>query len=105
MLDAAGAAMADIVTQVKRVTDLINEISAATVQQTSGLSQINDAVTQLSDVTHQNASLVEQSATAADSLRDQARRLVDVVSVFNIGRELGLPVQQLPSMQAGTRSG
>lgn len=87
MVDAAGAAMADIVTQVRRVTDLINEISAATVEQTSGLNQINDAVAQLSGVTQQNASLVVQSAAAADSLRDQARRLVDVVGVFNIGHE------------------
>ena len=88
MVDAAGAAMSDIVTQVKRVTDLINEISAATVEQTAGLNQINDAVAQLSGVTQQNASLVVQSAAAAESLRDQARRLVDVVSVFNVGQEL-----------------
>ncbi|TFL15178.1 methyl-accepting chemotaxis protein [Pusillimonas caeni] len=87
MVDAAGAAMSDIVAQVKRVTDLINEISAATVEQTSGLNQINDAVAQLSDVTQQNAALVEQSAAAADSLRDQARQLVDVVSVFNLGQQ------------------
>jgi len=81
--------MSDIVAQVKRVTDLINEISAATVEQTSGLNQINDAVAQLSDVTQQNAALVEQSAAAADSLRDQARQLVDVVSVFNLGQQAG----------------
>lgn len=87
MADAAGEAMTGIVTQVQHVTDLINEISAATKEQTSGIAQINDAVLQLSDVTQQNAALVEQSASASNSLNEQANALVDVVSVFNIGQE------------------
>ncbi|NYT61035.1 MCP four helix bundle domain-containing protein [Alcaligenaceae bacterium] len=80
----AGTAMSGIVTQVQHVTDLINDISAATTEQTTGLSQINEAVVQLSDVTQQNAALVEQSAAAAESLNDQARHLVDVVRVFKL---------------------
>jgi len=91
MVDAAGASMTDIVAHVKRVTDLINEISAATDEQTSGLGQINDAVMQLSDVTQQNASLVEQSAAAAESLKEQAQQLVDVVGIFDVGQQAQEP--------------
>lgn len=87
MVHAAGESMQGIVTQVKHVTDLINDISAATTEQTTGLSQINDAVVQLSDVTQQNAALVEQSATAAESLSEQAQHLVDVVRIFQLGAD------------------
>src|SRR3546814_415092 len=87
MVDEAGEAMTGIVTQVQHVTDLINEISAATKEQTTGIAQINDAVLQLSDVTQQNAALVEQSASASNSLNEQANALVDVVSVFQVGQE------------------
>jgi len=78
----AGRTMEDIVGQVRRVNDLIAEISAATVEQTAGIGQINDAVTQLDQVTQQNAALVEESAAAADSLRNQAAMLVQSVAVF-----------------------
>ncbi|HLT99065.1 MAG TPA: methyl-accepting chemotaxis protein [Burkholderiaceae bacterium] len=84
LVDEAGQTMDGIVAEVKQVTDLISEISAATSEQTSGISQVNDAVLQLSDVTQQNAALVEQSAAAADSLNDQAKRLVELVSVFRL---------------------
>jgi methyl-accepting chemotaxis protein len=80
----AGRTMDDIVAQVKRVNDLIAEISSATQEQTSGLGQINQAVTQLDQATQQNAALVEESAAAADSLRGQASRLVEAVSVFKL---------------------
>ncbi len=80
----AGRTMDDVVGQVRRVSDLIAEISAATMEQTSGISQINDAVAQLDQVTQQNAALVEESAAAADSLRAQAAGLVQSVSVFTI---------------------
>ncbi|NLZ12067.1 MAG: methyl-accepting chemotaxis protein [Alcaligenaceae bacterium] len=86
LVDEAGTAMNGIVTHVKQVTDLINEISAATHEQTQGINQVNEAVLQLSDVTQQNASLVQQSASAADSLRQQAGHLVDIVSVFDVGQ-------------------
>jgi len=80
----AGVTMTDIVTQVKRVSDLISEISAATIEQTSGIGQVNQAVALLDQSTQQNAALVEQSAAAADSLRQQALALSDVVSVFRL---------------------
>jgi methyl-accepting chemotaxis protein len=86
LVDEAGSTMGDIVAQVKRVADMINEISAATAEQTTGIGQINDAVMQLDQVTQQNAALVEESAAAADSLNQQASQLVQAVSVFNIGQ-------------------
>ncbi len=81
---SAGSAMDEIVNQVKRVTELINGISAATVEQTSGIGQVSNAVSQLDQVTQQNAALVEESAAAAESLKDQAAGLARVVSVFKI---------------------
>jgi len=80
----AGATMDDIVAQVRKVADLIAEISAATVEQTAGIGQVSDAVNQLDQVTQQNAALVEESAAAADSLKQQAQKLVGAVSVFRL---------------------
>jgi methyl-accepting chemotaxis protein len=85
LVDEAGHTMSDIVQQVQRVSDLINEISAATVEQTSGIGQVNDAVTQLDQMTQQNAALVEESAAAAESLKTQAQQLVQSVAVFQLG--------------------
>ncbi|MCH7343829.1 methyl-accepting chemotaxis protein [Pelomonas sp. CA6] len=80
----ARTAMDDIVTQVKRVAQLISAISAAAAEQTAGIGQISDAVMQLDQVTQQNAALVEESAAAAESLRHQAARLVEAVQVFKL---------------------
>jgi len=96
----AGAQMHDIVAQVKRVADLIDEISAATTEQTSGIGQINNAVSQLDQATQQNAALVEQSAAAADSLSGQAARLVQTVAVFKLTEG---PVQAPPAHQVAAR--
>ena len=81
----AGQAMEEIVTGVRRVSDLIGEISAASSEQRDGIGQVNQAVSHLDQMTQQNAALVEQSAAATASLRDQASRLSDVVAVFNVG--------------------
>jgi methyl-accepting chemotaxis protein len=80
----AGATMNDIVAQVHKVTQLVNDISTATTEQTTGIGQIGDAVSQLDQVTQQNAALVEESAAAAESLRQQAGRLVAAVAVFRL---------------------
>ena len=80
----AGIKMDDIVSQVGRVTDLISEISAATLQQSSGIGQVSDAVTLLDQVTQQNAALVEESAAAAESLTQQAQQLVQAVANFTL---------------------
>ena len=86
----AGATMGEIVSQVKRVTDLIGEITAATVEQSGGIGQVNLAVTQLDQMTQQNAALVEQSTAAAESLRDQADELAKTVSAFRLAQEASL---------------
>jgi methyl-accepting chemotaxis protein len=80
----AGRTMSDIVTQVRRVNEMLSEISQATSEQSTGLGQVNDAVSQLDQVTQQNAALVEQSAAAAESLKQQAARLVSTVAVFRL---------------------
>jgi methyl-accepting chemotaxis protein len=85
LVDAAGQTMQDIVSQVKRVTDLIGEISSSSTEQTVGIAQVNDAVTQLDQVTQQNAALVEESSGAAESLKHQASQLAQLVSVFKLG--------------------
>jgi methyl-accepting chemotaxis protein len=82
-------AMDGIVGQVKRVSDLIGEISAASVEQSGGIEQIGDAVAQLDQVTQQNAALVEESAAAAESLKQQAQRLAQSVAVFKLGDASG----------------
>ncbi|OWQ91255.1 hypothetical protein CDN99_08740 [Roseateles aquatilis] len=85
LVEAAGASMNDIVNSVQRVTDIIGEITAASTEQSGGIAQVNDAVTQLDRMTQQNAALVEESAAAAESLKDQAHRLTEIVSVFRLG--------------------
>jgi methyl-accepting chemotaxis protein len=80
----AGTTMNDLVAQVSRVSTLIGEISLATKEQTSGIDQVGDAVADLDRVTQQNAALVEQSAAAAESLKQQAARLLASVSVFKL---------------------
>jgi methyl-accepting chemotaxis protein len=80
----AGQTMNEIVASVQRVTDIIGEITAAAGEQSDGIGQVNSAVIQLDQMTQQNAALVEQSAAAAESLKDQAARLVSAVGVFQL---------------------
>ena len=88
LVGAAGASMDDIVARVKQVAGLISEISETAHEQTTGIEQINQAIGQLDDVTQQNSALVEQAAAAAESLNQQAERMVEVVSVFKLGEEV-----------------
>src|SRR5665811_1289521 len=80
----AGKTMDEIVDSVKRVTDIMAEISAASQEQSSGIEQVNQAVMQMDQVTQQNAALVEEAAAAAGSLQEQASNLSEVVSVFKL---------------------
>ena len=80
----AGSTMGDIVASVRRVNDIISEISAAAGEQSSGIGQMNGAVAQLDRSTQQNAALVEESAAAAESLREEASRLAQVVATFKL---------------------
>jgi methyl-accepting chemotaxis protein len=80
----AGRTMGEVVSQVRRVADLISEISAASEEQSKGIGQIGSAVHQLDEVTQQNAALVEESAAAAESLRQQAGQLAETVAAFRL---------------------
>jgi methyl-accepting chemotaxis protein len=80
----AGSTMGDIVDSVRRVTDILNEITSASQEQSAGIEQINEAITQMDTVTQQNAALVEQAAAASQSMQDQAARLAQAVAVFKL---------------------
>jgi len=79
----AGVTMTEVVSQVRRVNDLIVEITAASKEQALGISQVGQAVNQLDEMTQQNAAMVEQSSAAADSMREQAQRLMEAIKVFS----------------------
>ncbi|MCT8467549.1 HAMP domain-containing protein [Chromohalobacter canadensis] len=81
---SAGTAMNEIVDGVTRVTDVLNEISAATSEQRDGIGQVNVAVTDLDNMTQQNAAMVEESATAAAELKAQSQRLAETVGAFTL---------------------
>ena len=80
----AGQTMDEIVASVRRVTDIMGEITAASQEQTTGIEQINQAITQMDQVTQQNAALVEEAAAAAAALQDQAGSLSQLVGVFRL---------------------
>ncbi len=80
----AGHTMNEVVTQVKRVNDLMTEITVASQEQSLGISQVGMAVAQLDQMTQQNAAMVEESGAAATSMGDQAQRLVEAVKVFSV---------------------
>jgi len=90
-VEQAGKTMQEIVSSVQRVTDIMGEITAASVEQSSGIDQVNQAVTSMDEVTQQNAALVEQAAAAAESLVEQAESLIDVVSAFKLSKNSSLP--------------
>jgi len=83
----AGTTMQEVVASVKRVTDIMGEIAAASQEQASGIEQVNRAVSQMDEVTQQNAALVEEAAAAAGSMQDQAHALVKAVGVFRLGED------------------
>ncbi len=83
----AGKTMDEVVSSVKRVTDIMAEISAASAEQSAGIEQVNQAITQMDDVTQQNAALVEEAAAAAESLEEQAKELTKLVSTFRLSNE------------------
>jgi len=80
----AGQTMEEIVTSIKRVTDIMSEITAASSEQSQGIEQVNTAITQMDEVTQQNAALVEEAAAAAESLEEQAQNLAVAVATFKV---------------------
>jgi methyl-accepting chemotaxis protein len=84
LADRAGSTMNEVVTSVKRVTEIINEITVASNEQTSGIEQINQAIIEIDNMTQQNAILVQHAAESARSMHEQAETLVEAVSVFKL---------------------
>jgi methyl-accepting chemotaxis protein-1 (serine sensor receptor) len=80
----AGQTMEEIVTSIRRVTDIMSEITAASVEQSQGIEQVNTAITQMDEVTQQNAALVEEAAAAAESLEEEAQNLSASVATFKV---------------------
>ena len=87
LVDQAGTTMDEIVASVKRVTDIMGEITAATKEQSAGIEQVNLAITDMDNTTQQNAALVEQAAAAAQSMQDQAATLANVVDTFKLDHQ------------------
>jgi len=85
LVGQAGSTMDEVVSSIQRVTAIMAEISHASVEQTTGIEQINMSITQMDQVTQQNAALVEQAAAAADAMQEQAAKLADAVSIFKLG--------------------
>ena len=84
LVNEAGTAMQNIVVGIQQTTEIINEISVASHEQAAGIEQVNRAIVQMEDVTQQNAALVEEAAAAAESMREQAEALSDLVSRFKL---------------------
>ena len=84
LVDKAGATMTEVVASIRRVTDIMGEISAASSEQSAGVGQVGEAVTQMDQATQQNAALVEEMAAAASALNAQAGELVNAVAVFKL---------------------
>lgn len=84
MVSQAGTSMQEVVTEITRVTEMMGDIAASSVEQSAGVSQIGEAVTQMDHVTQQNAALVEEMSAAAQSLKAQAHELVEAVRIFKL---------------------
>jgi len=104
LVESAGATMQDIVGSVRRVSDIIGEITAATTEQSEGIEAVNGAVSQLDQMTQQNAALVEESAAAAESLKEHAGRLSDVVKHYRTPGGLGHASSSPVTYAAATRN-
>jgi methyl-accepting chemotaxis protein len=99
LVQQAGSTMQEVVASVRRVTDIMGEITSASSEQSTGIDQVNTAITQMDQVTQQNAALVEEAAAAAASMQEQAARLAEVVASFKLGNEgmLAAPVHIAPA--------
>jgi methyl-accepting chemotaxis protein len=102
LVTEAGTTMQEIVQSVRRVTDVIGEITAAATEQSEGIAGVNKAISNLDQMTQQNAALVEESAAAAESLRDQADRMKQAVAVFKVAAgQGGVALSAVPVRTAG----
>ena len=106
LVDQAGVTMTEVVTSIRRVTDIMGEISSASSEQSSGVAQVGEAVTQMDQATQQNAALVEEMAAAALSLKSQSQELVNTVAMFGVDSAGGRPAapRSLAPVQPSLRS-
>ncbi|ACT47381.1 methyl-accepting chemotaxis protein [Methylotenera mobilis] len=100
LVENAGNTMKEVVTSVKKLTDIMAEISAASSEQSAGIDQVNIALTQMDQVTQQNAALVEQAAAAAESLMEQSEEMNRVVSVFKLDNTQSFKSSQVRAIAA-----
>ena len=100
LVDQAGKTMGEIVGSIRRVSDIVTEITTATQEQSLGIQQVGQAISQLDQTTQQNAAMVEESAAAAETLKDQAMQLVQTVAVFRLS---GTPSTRASAMPAAPR--
>ncbi len=100
LVNQAGSTMQEIVSSVRRVTDIMAEITSASNEQEAGIEQINQAITEMDAVTQQNAALVEEAAAASEALQDQAGILAEAVSVFKLDGTQALPPVPVPAIRA-----
>ena len=91
LVDQAGVTMTEVVSSIRRVTDIMGEISSASSEQSSGVAQVGEAITQMDQATQQNAALVEEMAAAALSLKSQSQELVNTVAMFGVDSASGRP--------------
>ncbi|TDY33713.1 methyl-accepting chemotaxis protein [Janthinobacterium sp. 75] len=99
LVNQAGSTMEEIVSSVRRVTDIMAEITSASNEQETGIEQINQAITEMDAVTQQNAALVEEAAAASEALQEQAGILAEAVSVFKLDGMQALPPVQVPAIR------
>jgi methyl-accepting chemotaxis protein len=103
LVDQAGATMEQVVDSIRKVTDIMAEITSASAEQSTGIDQVNQAISDMDASTQHNAALVEESAAAAASLKDQAAKLAQVVSLFNIGGQAAVPVSAVAAAPVNKR--
>lgn len=95
LVNESGKTLAEIVKSVKKVSDFVAEIAAASVEQASGINQVNKVITQMDEIVQQNAAVVEETAAASESLKERAENLKEQVAFFNVGNQaLPQPVEK-----------
>ena len=105
LVDQAGTTMEQVVASIRRVTDIMADISRASAEQTGGIEQVNAAIGQMDEVTQQNAALVEEAAAAAGSMQEQAGQLAHVVSVFKLDPVDGPTSRRVPAARTAPARG
>ncbi|WP_269309163.1 methyl-accepting chemotaxis protein [Oxalobacter vibrioformis] len=96
LVEQAGNTMRDVVDSIKRVNDIMSEITAASQQQSAGIEEVNNAISQIDYTTQQNAALVEQVTAVAENLRDRGADLAQQISIFRLREDMAVPASRQP---------